>query len=309
MTVQEQSIRLQDAIWDGSVPLDIRLSPQECRTYDDSDSYLIQYPRLSYLPFLLPRLHAFFKPFLIDPDVRPYEGWFSYEDVPLKWHYPLGLLYDLFSGAPPAQVNGSDEDDHRPPSQRPSTLPWRLTLHFADWPGEQLVQPDAEGKVLHDAFINSVKEADFLRNGTAKGIMSLSKDDSTQLWSAVQQHGRSVFDPIFQKLLYAQGAPLRHVPLKIYLPSSPSASEPSTGHLRVVQSLITPSLQGTKEPQTLGTALHTLLPTLFPSRKTPILARPVLHGAVVPLNSQLEGLLREVAYLDGWLHIGLVMIG
>ncbi|KAI4275578.1 MAG: hypothetical protein LQ337_003130 [Flavoplaca oasis] len=309
MTLQEQSIRLQDAIWDGSVPLDIRLSPQECRTYDNSDSYLIQYPRLSYLPFLLPRLHAFFKPFLIDPDVRPYEGWFSYEDVPLKWHYPLGLLYDLFSGASPAQVHGSGEDDHHPPSQQPSTLPWRLTLHFADWPGEQLVQPDAEGKVLHDAFINSVKEADFLRNGTAKGIMSLSKDDSTQLWGAVQQHDRSVFDPIFQKLLYAQGAPLRHVPLKVYLPSSPSASEPSTGHLRVVQSLITPSLQGTKEPQTLGTALHTLLPTLFPSRKTPILARPVLHGAVVPLNSQLEGLLKEVAYLDGWLHIGLVMIG
>ncbi|KAL9622534.1 MAG: hypothetical protein Q9204_008016, partial [Flavoplaca sp. TL-2023a] len=172
MTLHEQSITLQDAIWDGSVPLDIRLSPQECRTYDNSDSYLvslsdaslmyilkhvfyqIQYPRLSYLPFLLPRLHAFFKPFLIDPDVRPQEGWFSYEDVPLKWHYPLGLLYDLFSGAPPAQVNGSDGDDHRPPSQQPSTLPWRLTLHFADWPGEQLVQPDAEGKVLHDAFIN-----------------------------------------------------------------------------------------------------------------------------------------------------------
>ena len=206
MTLQEQSIRLQDAIWDGSVPLDIRLSPQECRIYDSSDSYFvslsdatlilqilkhlfyqIQYPRLSYLPFLLPRLHAFFKTFLIDPDVAPHGGWFSYEDVPLKWHYPLGLLYDVFSGAPPAQINGSDEDDHRSPSQRPSTLPWRLTLHFADWPGEQLVQPDAEGKVLHDAFINSVKEADFLRNGTAKGIMSLSKDDSTQLWNAVQQ--------------------------------------------------------------------------------------------------------------------------
>jgi hypothetical protein len=42
-----------------------------------------------------------------------------------------------------------------------------------------------EGKFLHDAFINSVKEADFIRNGTAKGIMSLSKDDSTQLWKAV----------------------------------------------------------------------------------------------------------------------------
>ena len=45
---------------------------------------------------------------------------------------------------------------------------------------------DDEGKVLHDAFINSVKEADFLRNGTAKTIMTLSKDDSTRMWKAVQ---------------------------------------------------------------------------------------------------------------------------
>ncbi|KAI4246531.1 MAG: hypothetical protein L6R40_001894 [Gallowayella cf. fulva] len=273
-----------------------------------ANPFLIQYPRLSYLPFLLPRLHAFFASSLIDPSLAPHGGWFSYEDVPLKWHYPLGLLYDLFSGTQQAQVSESDKDHHSS-SERPSTLPWRLTLHFTDWPGDELVQPDAEGKVLHDAFINSVKEADFLRNGTAKGIMSLSKDDSTQLWNAVQEHKRAVFVPIFQKLLYAQGAPLRHVPMKIYLPSSPSASEPSTGHLRVVQSLVTPSLQGTKEPQTLGTALHALLPTLFPSRRTPILAKPVLHGAVVPMASHVEDLLREAAYLDGWLHVGLMMMG
>ena len=39
---------------------------------------------------------------------------------------------------------------------------------------------------MHDAFINSVKEADFLRNGNAKGIMSLSKEDSSGLWDSVQ---------------------------------------------------------------------------------------------------------------------------
>lgn len=71
-------------------------------------------------------------------------------------------------------------------------LPWQLTLHFTEWPEQALVRPDAEGKMLHDAFINSVKEADFLRNGTAKGIMSLSKDDSTQLWNAVQERTASI---------------------------------------------------------------------------------------------------------------------
>lgn len=59
-------------------------------------------------------------------------------------------------------------------------------MHFSDWPHEELVQLDAEGVVMNDAFINSVKEADFLRNGTAKGIMALSKEDSSGLWEAVQ---------------------------------------------------------------------------------------------------------------------------
>ncbi len=119
----------------------------------------------------------------------------------------------------------------------------------------------------------------------------------------------NTFNPISRKLLYAQGAALRHVPLKIYLPSSPTASEPTSGHLRVVQSLITPTLPASRESQTLGTALHALLPTLFPSRRTPILAKAVLHGAVVPMGALVEDLMRAAAYLDGWIHLGVVMIG
>ena len=155
---------------------------------NDTARKQIQYPRLSYLPFLLPRLHAFFDSVLINPDIPAHEGWFSFEDVPLKWHYPVGLLYDLFSGASPASSSKAAPTDraiHQDDDGGEKALPWRLVVHFTQWPDEQLVRLDEDGKFLHDAFINGVKEADFLRNGTAKGIMSLSKDDSTQLWTAV----------------------------------------------------------------------------------------------------------------------------
>ncbi|KAI9829489.1 MAG: hypothetical protein M1819_006309 [Sarea resinae] len=373
---------LQAKIWHGTLPLAIHLAASECRTYDQSDPYLVNIPRLSYLPLLLPRLHAFFGPSLINPSAAaPHHGWFSFEGVPLRWHYPAGLLYDLFSGADPSSPHpkhdpGNDTCD----SEGEQQLPWRLELHFEGWPDEQLVRLDAEGRVLHDAFINSVKEADFLRNGTAKGIMSLSKDDSTQLWDAVQSNNLRSFNTINNKLLDPPGAPLRHIPLKIYLPSSAPASttsttppppthhlsqlaeeptsssptqddappaskpqpqpEPQQASLRVLQSPVTPSIgpsaAGTaaaaiggpkptssssspdpsstsshhqqQTPQTLGTTLHALLPSLFPSRRTPILARAVLHGAVVPLAAPVEELMRTAAYADGWLHLGVVMM-
>lgn len=98
---------------------------------------------------------------------------------------------------------------------------------------------------MHDLFRNSVKEADYLRTGTAKTVMFLSEKDSTQLWDAVRQHDFSLYNPINQKLLNPQGAALRHLPVRIYLPHPADSSEQkatSPGSLKVVQSLVTPNL-------------------------------------------------------------------
>jgi len=84
--------------------------------------------------------------------------------------------------------------------------------------------------------------------------------------------------------------------------------ETAAGSLRVVQSLIAPSLKS-RELQTLGNALHDLLPSLFPSRRTAVLARAVLHGAVLPLAAPVEEVMRGAAYADGWVHLSVVMMG
>lgn len=77
---------------------------------------------------------------------------FHHEEVQLR-NLPVGLLVDLY---------------------QPASLPWRLEL------GEG---PEWD---IGDTFLNGAKEADFVRNGSAKGIMSLSKDDTEALWNAVQ---------------------------------------------------------------------------------------------------------------------------
>lgn len=108
---------------------------------------------------------------------------------------------------------------------------------------------------------------------------------------------------------------LRHVPVKVYLPTSASKEttgavldEARPGHMRVVQTLV-PLALPSKQPQTLGTALNSMLPTIFPSRRSPIYARPVLHGAAVPLTARIEELSEAAAYTDGFMHIAVSMHG
>lgn len=312
---RDVSSRLRRNTWNGSIPLEIRLHKGDCRTYDEGHGYLIQFPRLSYLGLLIHKLHAFFADSLIYPNVSASDAWLSYEGVALKWHYPLGLLYDLYSGAEPAHPSDNLSTSSKPTvvDDEPSKLPWRLTVHFSDYPTDQLVHLDNEGRHLHDMFIHSVKEADYLRTGTGKTVMFLSKEDSTQLWESVEQHDFALFNPINQKFLNPQGVNLRHLPVRLYLPHAAEdkaikEKEASPGSVRVVQSLVTPNLSS-RQPQTIGTALNQILPTLFPSRRSALLAQAVLHGAVLPLSASVEELIRAAAYLDGWLHIAVVMMG
>jgi autophagy-related protein 5 len=100
-----------------------------------------------------------------------------------------------------------------------------------------------------------------MRHGSGKVVMSLSKDDSTKIWEAVENRmfifrrcgskadgfsdNLALFNSINQKLVHPAGVNLRHIPIKIYLPAASvedSTGNPTPGHLRVVQSLVTPSL-------------------------------------------------------------------
>ncbi|KAL2023111.1 hypothetical protein VTK56DRAFT_3717 [Thermocarpiscus australiensis] len=197
---------------------------------------------------------------------------FHHEEVQLR-NLAVGLLVDLY----------------RPP------LPWRLVV--ADGPEWD----------IGDTFTNSAKEADFVRNGNAKQIMSLSKEHSTALWNAVQDNDCVAFSKV-NNLLLNTPTPLKNVPIRIYVPSSPTnVSDTTSASFRVVQTLVPPRLPN-RAPQTLGAALKSILPGLFPSSRDPVLANVILHGAPVPFRAPLEELLREAAYPDGWLCLAVVLL-
>ena len=51
---------------------------------------------------------------------------------------------------------GGERDDEAKSEE--DVLPWKLVIHYSEFPFESLFPVDTEGKVLLDAFINSVKE-------------------------------------------------------------------------------------------------------------------------------------------------------
>lgn len=325
---------IQQRIWQARILLEIRLATSESRLFDQSEPYAVTVPRLSYLPFLLPRLLKFFQEDLIGDvgTLDANDGQFSHEGVLLKWHLPLGLLYDIYVLSSQDVAGGENTGQT---STHDSVKPFCLTVHFTSMRSDQTIRSDPA--TVHDSFINSVKEADFVRSGTAKPIMSLSATESKLLWSAVQDNNLNIFAPILQKLL-PETKSYRNIPIRIFLPVVPSDNEvadevgevtlktaatPVQGRIRVIQSQLPPyipitttgtgqsrtQIGGHGSPQTLGTALHTLLSTLFPSRRTPILARPLLHGTTLPMNSALVEVASQACYADGWINIVIVVNG
>lgn len=133
----------------------------------------------------------------------------------------------------------------------------------------------------------SISQADFVRNGNAKQIMSLSKEHTTALWNAVQDskfHNAqredapivltlagvddyASFSKINTQLLNAP-TQLKHVPLRVYMPCSPPPGGDSgggggggggasaQGSFKVVQSLVAPRLPNRKSCSLLTDGPH-----------------------------------------------------
>jgi len=148
-----------------------------------------------------------------------------------------------------------------------------------------------------------VKEADYLRNGSTKKVMNLSKHDQTQLWDGLWSNDYDHFWSVNHRLVTNDGQTPRHIPLRIYLPDN----------CPVIQEETVPCDEdGTN--YTFGEVLHHILPDLFP---TPVdsdqdlsapasLAIPVLHGIIPRLDMPIVWASQHLSYPDNFLHLVIV---
>ena len=80
-------------IWDGSVPLEIRVDSKELPANSERglECYFVQAPRVTYLPLLVPEIKNFLCDVVFDEagasTVKEEEWWFESEDgVLMKWY-------------------------------------------------------------------------------------------------------------------------------------------------------------------------------------------------------------------------------
>lgn len=145
--------------------------------------------------------------------------------------------------------------------------------------------------------MNQIKESCYVQHGSAKPVMILSKQDSSDLLQSVKTHDANKFWSIMPKIQSKGTKKLKNIPIRLYIPVSD----------KVIDVPLEPFCPDGSQRK-LGDVLHQTLPDLFPSTKNNILAKPVLHGVTVPLDAPLVELFYEGLYVDGFLHISIILI-
>lgn len=184
-------------IWHGQLPLCFKLHPDDVSGMHRPEPYYMMVPRVTYFPLVLDRVVKYFNRFLDQNKQVVTDMWLDYDGQPLKWQHPIGLSWDLF---------GSNYD-----------LPWRLILHFSNFPAQELVRCNTKSSIETN-FMSSIKEADTLKHKGAV-IKNMVKKDHNQLWSSLVNDRFEQFWSINKKLMDRTDNELfRFIPFRLYFP-------------------------------------------------------------------------------------------
>lgn len=182
-------------IWQGELPLCFKLHPDDVCGMHRPEPYYMMVPRITYFPIVLDRVVKYFNRFMDNDKHSNDDMWLDYDGQPIKWQHPIGLSWDLF---------GSSYE-----------LPWRLIIHFSDFPSKDLVRCNTKGSIKTN-FMSSIKEADALKH---KGsvIKNMLEKDQNQLWSSLVNNKFDQFCTINKRLMEKLDNELfRYIPYRLY---------------------------------------------------------------------------------------------
>ena len=108
----------QQLVWNGQLPVRFDLASNEVTTYQAPRPLFVMIPRVSYFPLLLARVVEYFEKYAppmlgVGSDdaqrKRIRNVWFESNGIPLRWHLPVGVLYDVLMKPKQCQL---EEEEH-----------------------------------------------------------------------------------------------------------------------------------------------------------------------------------------------------
>jgi len=139
-------------VWDGRVPVSFVLASNDVGSVEQPDRLFMLVSRITYFPLVMDRVQRYFQRYTSAADKSSAtptalgDLWLEDDNgSPVRWHYPVGVLYDLAIQSTLA------------------SSPWQLTVHFSNFPEHELIRLSCRDAV-EAVFMSAVKEADCLKH-------------------------------------------------------------------------------------------------------------------------------------------------
>lgn len=273
---------IKEKVWNGAVKVRIE--------FGDAHFLLLVY-RLLYFPLHYPHIVQFFSD-ITGSDLTATPVWLEYENVPLKWNLPVGVLYDLL------YLLGKKDPRE----------PWVLELKHhslsSPYPSDKIIPFENEGKTsLYEkttcqVVMNHLKQSCYVVNGNSRAMVNLSESNSRALWDSIRTHDYGIFSTIIAYLdpkatnsnTLDRTAAYNKVPIKVYL----------AGSSTLIQVPVT--VFEKDKPRSLESVLQTCLPSVFGSTTV---GRALIHGIDVDLlfNRPILEVWQTFRHMDNFLYI------
>ena len=142
---------------------------------------------------------------------------FGEERIALPWHLPIGLLFDLNCSFHHLS------NPHKTQETFSALLPFKITFHLSTnahlfaqerLPLLQLPAQIPLEEALTSVYFAALKESDYVRCGSAKNVMNLSRAEQMQLWESLKT---GQFDRFWRTNVKLTGFVAKAVPVKIWL--------------------------------------------------------------------------------------------
>ncbi|EGC33469.1 hypothetical protein DICPUDRAFT_80751 [Dictyostelium purpureum] len=198
---------IKKSVWEGKIPIIFTLSPDDLTSHLPPSPYTFMAPRNSYFPLITSVVKEYFSSSTL---VLLDEMWLEYRGIPLKWHVPIGVLYDTLVLS---KSGGVIEQPY-----------WNIVVHFQSYPDKILLKcPNIEA--VRTYYKNVLKEATFIKQGDINKFNNLTINQSNDLWDGLKNHDYDKFWSVNKKFAPNSYKEYKNIPIRLIINYKPPVQE------------------------------------------------------------------------------------